>query len=459
MYRPDQVVWDKGAARHLLSRTLMTFNRTDVDFALSMNLEDFIENYLLKTLPEPEAPASWADTIPEPLNGPHNDIYLDELSRWYVKLLYNHSYSFQERMMLFLHNHFTSEARKAFQIQRIYQQSKLLRNSVFGDFKQLTKDITIDPAMLVYLDGSTNTKDSINENYSRELLELFTIGIGNYTQEDIKQGALALTGWKVPDKSLSAAFDIKYHYTGSVNYLGKTGNFSYAEIVDIIFEKPATANFICNKLCLEFISPKPQSSFVEELSEIFIQGNYELRPVLAHMFSSPYFFDEGNRYTKIKNPVEFTLSTIHLFNLEITNYGTIKHFLLRQDQELFNPPDVKGWRGQRKWINSTTYAIRNAFANMLFYGKDLAQNTYEPVVDVLSFANKFDSRNDAVSLVEDICNHLFHYPVSEERKTFLLGFLTEGNDPSYWSIDSENAAEKLRKLIHSAITFPEFQLH
>jgi uncharacterized protein (DUF1800 family) len=437
----------------------MTYNKTDVDFALSMSLGDFVENHLLKTLPEPTAPADWADAIPETLNGPHNDVYLEELKIWYLKLLHNHSYSVQERMMLFLHNHFTTEARKTFQIQRIYQQSKLLRSYVFGDFKQLTKEITIDAAMLVYLDGATNTKDSVNENYSRELLELFTIGIGNYSQEDIKQGALALTGWKVPDNSLSSAFDPKYYHGGKITYLGKTGTFGYSEIVDTIFEKPATANFICNKLCLEFISPKPEPSFVEELAQIFIENDYQLRPVLAHMFLSPYFFHEDNKSTKIKNPVEFVLSTLHLFHMEVKNFSTLKHFLLRQDQELFNPPDVKGWRGQRKWINSTTYAIRNAFVHMLLYGKDLSEKNYEPVVDVIAFANSFESHNDATRFIEDLCGYIYHYPVSVERKAFLLDFLTEGNAPSYWTINAENAADKLRKCIHSALTFPEFQLH
>jgi len=454
-----ETLWDRGNVRHLLSRTLMTVDEKDVDFALSMSMEEFVTNFLLKQLPTPPVPADWADQIPQVLNGPHNDEYLKVLVEWYIRLLYNHSYSLQERLMLFLHNHFTTEARKAFQIQRLYQQSKLIRQYAFGNFKQLTKDITVDPAMLIYLDGSTNTKDSVNENYSRELLELFTIGIGNYTQEDIKQGALALTGWKVPDNSMDAAFDPKLHFGGAVSYLGKVGNFSYNDVVDLIFEKPATARYICNKLCIEFISPKPDESFVDELAQVFSDHSYELRPVLAHMFLSTYFYHEENKASKIKNPVEFVLSSLHMFGLDLKKYDVIRHFLYRQDQELFNPPDVKGWRGQRKWINSTTYSIRNAFSKMLFDGTDLHNNAYEPTVDVIAFAKKFSSQNDAVKLVEDISNYIFHYPLSADRKDFLLGFLTEGNDPSYWSIDSESAPEKLKKLLRTALTFPEFQLH
>ena len=457
--RPLETLWDRGNVRHLLSRTLMTVNEKDVDFALSMSMEEFVSNYLLKPLPAPPTPADWADQIPEALNGPHNDEYLKVLTEWYIRLLYNHSYSLQERLMLFFHNHFTTEARKTFQIQRIYQQSKLIRQYVFGNFKQLTKDITVDPAMLIYLDGSTSTKDSVNENYSRELLELFTIGIGNYTQEDIKQGALALTGWKVPDNSLEAAFDPKLHFGGAVSYLGKVGNFSYNDIVDLIFEKPATAWFICNKLCIEFISPKPDETFVDELAQVFSDHSYELRPVLVHMFTSTYFYHQENKASKIKSPVEFVMSSLHMFGLDVKKYDVIRHFLYRQDQELFNPPDVKGWRGQRKWINSTTYSIRNAFSKMLIDGIDLSNDPYEPTVDVISFGKKFSSQNDAIKLVEDISNYIFHYPLSADRKDLLLGFLTEGNDPTYWSIDSESAPEKLKKLLRTALTFPEFQLH
>src|SRR5688572_12816723 len=136
MTRQTQVLWDKHAAKHLLSRTLMSFSRADVDFALSMRLEDFVNNHLLVSLPTPASPGEWADTIPAIDNGPHNVYYLEELGNWYLRLLHGHSYSFQERMVLFLHNHFTTLAAKVFQIQRVYQQSKLLRASAFGNLRQ-----------------------------------------------------------------------------------------------------------------------------------------------------------------------------------------------------------------------------------------------------------------------------------------------------------------------------------
>lgn len=283
--------------------------------------------------------------------------------------------------------------------------------------------------------------------------------MGNYTQADVRQAALALTGWTVPEKSLSSAFDPKKHYGGNVTFIGRSGPFDYSDIIDIIFEQPETPKFICRKLCFEFVSAKVNEEFVDELASVLVENNYELHPVLFHLFSSPYFFDAENRYTKIKNPAEFIFSSLHLFDLPVGNYTTAKLFLLRQDQEFFNPPDVKGWRGQRKWINSTTYSIRNSFTRMLIYGEDLFHLPYAPVVDVISFAKKFPSHNDALQFIEDLSQYLFHFPLSAERKVYLLDFLTEGNRPSYWNISSEKAEERLRKLLATAMSLPEFQLH
>jgi uncharacterized protein (DUF1800 family) len=453
------IEWNRKTARHLLSRTISCTNNGAVDFALSHSLEDFVNQFLLKEGEMPPPPADWADTIPLVLNGPHNDQYLIELAEWYSKLLYSHNFSFREKMVLFLHNHFTTAAAKTFQIQRVYKQSKILRNHAFGNLRELTKEITIDPAMLIYLDGGLNTKNLVNENYSRELLELFTLGLGNYTEEDIKSGALALTGWTVPNNSLDSLFDPKRHFAGTVTYLGQPGVSNYIQVVDTIFDKPETALFFSKKIYCEFVSQVPNDEAIQDLAQVLIDNNYELKPFLYYFFTSPFFYEDRIRSTKIKTPVEFVMSSVHLFDLSIDGFTNINNFLIRLDQKLFNPPDVKGWRGQRRWINSTTYAVRNAFTDMLLFGKNMDGDDFSPTVEVINWAKQFPSHNHALDFIDELNDYLFVYPLSQARKDQLLSYLTDGNDPIYWNINLDDAADRLRMLLKRALSYPEFQLH
>ncbi len=198
--------WNYDNAKHLLSRTMFGFKREDITFALSFTLDEFIDNYLLKETPAPPPPASWVNDPPDWQNF---DVlyqrYLQLIS-WQYEVMRTQNTSFREKMVHFLANHFVSEAEKVSVPQFLYHQNVLFRNYAFGNFKELTKKITIDPAMLIYLDGTYNTRYDPNENYARELMELFTLGIGNYTETDIRQAARALTGWYVGE-SLTPFFD------------------------------------------------------------------------------------------------------------------------------------------------------------------------------------------------------------------------------------------------------------
>ena len=185
--------WNKESAIHLLSRTLFGFSKEDIDFARSYSIEDYVDNHLLRELEEPQSPGFWVDDN----SSYNNSVRSRELIYWWFNLMLNESHSVRERMVLFWHNHFVSELSTVKLPQRMYHQNRLFRKYAFGNFRELTKKVTTDPAMLIYLDNTKNRKEDPNENYARELLELFTLGIGNYTEEDIVEAARALTGWQV----------------------------------------------------------------------------------------------------------------------------------------------------------------------------------------------------------------------------------------------------------------------
>lgn len=186
-------MWDEDAARHILARTLFGYNKQDVEFALSITLDEFVDNYLLADQPELITPGYW---VSDP-SDENTTERTRELIYWWYNLMLTQGYSLRERMVLFWHNHFVSDVVKVYLPQRMYWQNKLFRDFAMGNVIELTKAITIDPAMLIYLDGTRNRRGAPNENYARELLELFTLGIGNYTEQDIQEGARALTGWRV----------------------------------------------------------------------------------------------------------------------------------------------------------------------------------------------------------------------------------------------------------------------
>jgi len=227
--------WDEAAARHILS----------------ISLDQFVDEQLLKDLEIPEPPGDWVNEIPNSADGQLNRDRFNEMSDWWLSLMTNQGYTIREKMVLFLHNHFVSEYEVVKIPQYMYIQNKLFREYSLGNFIDLTKNVTIDPAMLRYLNGVENTKNKPNENYARELLELFTIGIGNYTEDDIKEGARALTGWRL--NGLEAVFVSNLFDGGIKNFLGEQGNFNHENIIDIIFSKDATSKFLCGKLYAEFV--------------------------------------------------------------------------------------------------------------------------------------------------------------------------------------------------------------
>ncbi|MBI5729531.1 MAG: DUF1800 domain-containing protein [Ignavibacteriales bacterium] len=458
-------VWDADAARHILSRSLFGFTKDDVASALTKTLDDFVDNYLLKDLAEPAAPQyNGADWVTLPNNTTNQTNYTNwfrSMIYWWYNLMLTQGYSIREKMVLFLHNHFVSEYGTVQIPQFMYIQNKLLRQYAFGNFIELTKKVTIDPAMLIYLNGNVSTKTAPNENYARELQELFTIGIGNYTEDDIKQMAKALTGWTVDGTNLVSVFNSSRADTGSKTIYGKTGNYTYDTAVNLIFtEKIIPASeFLCRKLYKEFAYYEPNTDYVTQLAAVMRTNNFNLKPVLSTMLKSEYFHSVDIRGARIKPPVEFLLSALKQLGISYTNNDLPNYIRTTADslqQSLFNPPDVRGWEGQRKWISTITYPNRNVYTDALVNGKTISSISYK--MNVLAYSRSYPSSENAVQFVEDVTKQLIQFPLSQARKDSLLSTMLDGTVAGNWSTYSPGADTRLQKFFKALMRLPEFQL-
>lgn len=443
--------WDEPAAIHILSRTLFGFTNKDIEFALSTTLDDFVDNYLLADKPEPQSPAFW-------VNDPSSDNSTErtrELIYWWLNLMRTQGYSFREKMVLFWHNHFVSEITKVELPQRMYWQNKLFRDYAFGNIIELTKKVTIDPAMLIYLDGIKSTKNEPNENYARELMELFTIGIGNYTEEDIHAGARALTGWRV--NGLTSYFTENRFDSSEKTFMEQTGNFNHEDIIDIIFSQHETANFFCRELYKEFVYFQPDETFVTQLGDIFRNNNYEIKPVLSTLLKSILFHSDEVRGAKIKSPVELAVACMNQFKITTPDYNYIRKVLESLQQELFSPPNVSGWDGDKKWISTITLPERNKFTDAIIVGEQGGDDLISKF-DIIEFVRTFESSENAEKLIDDLIKTFIQFPISENKKTLLLNTLLQGAAVYDWSTYAENAEARLVSMFKTMLRLSEYQL-
>lgn len=445
-------VWDEDAARHILARTLFGYNKQDIEFALSHTLDDFVDNYLLADQPEPPQPGFWVN---DPTNE-NNTEKTRELIYWWYNLMLTQGYSLRERMVLFWHNHFVSEVSKVGLAQHMYWQNKLFRDFAMGNLIDFTKAVTINPAMLIYLDGTRNRKGAPNENYARELMELFTLGIGNYTEQDIQEAARALTGWRVD--GLTSYFTQSRFDDGIKTILGQTGNFNHNDVVDIIFTQPAAAMFFCRELYNEFMHITHDEPSIATMAQILRDNNYELKPVLSTLLKSVMFHTNEVRGAKIKGPVELMIGAMRQFNVATPDYVYIRQVAAQTKQELFSPPNVSGWDGDKTWINTTTLPARNVFTDAVINGKKPSGGSLTFQLNLVEYARTFPSSEDAIQLIDDISKIFLQYPPSENRKEYLLNTLLDGAEVYDWSTADPQAENRLKLFFKALMRLSEYQL-
>ncbi|WP_335645735.1 DUF1800 domain-containing protein [Pandoraea faecigallinarum] len=288
------------------------------------------------------------------------------LSAWWAQEMATTPSPLTERMTMFWHNHFVSSDDKVREPTVLYRQNVLLRANALGNFGTMLHDVSKDPAMLIYLDGAGSRKGHPNENFAREVMELFTLGEGHYTEQDVREAARAYTGWSLDRSTMTYVWRADLHDTGTKTVLNRTGDFDGDQVLDILLARPETARFIVGKLWLEFVSPTPDPTQVERVADAFRASGYDIRVAMRALFLTPAFWDARARGTLIKSPSEFVTDTVREFDIGYDDPQMLAQQMRVLGQDLFRPPNVKGWPGGDAWIDSTTLLARKQFVERMF---------------------------------------------------------------------------------------------
>ena len=284
------------------------------------------------------------------------------LKQWWIREMLETDSPLTERLVVFWHGHFATEARKVRFAEMMLDHHVVLRQNAMGKFADLLTDIAKGAAMLYYLDGQKNVKGRPNENFAREVMELHSMGEGRgYTEQDVREGARAFTGWKVDMKTGKFRFNFKSHDRAAKTYLGRSGYLDGDDVLEIILEQPSVAEFITEKLWREFVSPHPEPAKVKRLAARFRDSGYRLGPLLKGLLMTPQFRDPANRGALVKSPVELVIGTLRLLRFAKVPPDRVQAVQRKLEQDLLDPPDVNGWRGGGSWITTTTTLFRRQF--------------------------------------------------------------------------------------------------
>ncbi len=293
-----------------------------------------------------------------------------ELRAWWLREMLLTPSPLTERMTLFWHNHFATSQRKVRAGQLMYRQNVLLRREALGNFATLLHAIAKDPAMLVFLDNARSRRQAPNENFAREVMELFTLGEGHYGERDVKEAARAFTGWSLDRDSGEFAYRRMWHDADAKTVLGASGNLDGDEVLDILLARPQTAELIAAKLWREFVSASPDAREVKRWAGILREARYEIKPLMRAILTSAPFWSPDNRAALIKSPVDLVVGTMRTFAIQPIDLRPAVLACAALGQNLFAPPNVKGWPGGEAWIDSATLLGRKQLMERLFRGAD-----------------------------------------------------------------------------------------
>lgn len=429
--------FDVGAAAHLFRRATFGATIDQIDSAVADGLEQTLANLFVQI--DKGTNLESMDGTARLVSGSAD---AKPLAAWWLLRMIKSNTPFVEKMTLFWHGHFATGAGKVQNARAMLRQNQLLRKHAFGKLEPLVKEISSDVAMLVYLDSEENRRTRPNENYARELMELFCLGPGNYSEHDIKEVARCFTGWTVRQQQFR--FNEHDHDKKEKTFFGNTGNYDGNEAVSIVLKQDAATYFIANKLIHFFVSDELQATpkLIEPLASHLRETNFDIRSTMRMLLSSNLFFSEVTRGQKIKSPVELAVGFLRFFDAS-TNVSVLANSLESLGQLPLFPPNVKGWEGGRAWINASTVLGR---ANLI---ADILRNN-KTKFKAGSLKNWL-ARQTGISKVEKAARskQLWPYllPSAASQATF-----DTINEIANQSIDPQ-------ALITTMTTLPEFQLN
>ncbi len=407
---------------------------------------------------------------------------INQLRSWWLERMLTSPRPFEEKMTLFWHGHFTSGYRDVRNAYQLAVQNDLFRSHACGNFSELVYAIAKDPAMLEYLDNNRNNKRAPNENFARELMELFTLGEGEYTEEDIKAAARAFTGWTFDRRNASFRFIERNHDSGSKTFLGHTKNFDGNGIIKRILEQDAAPRHLARQL-LTYFAVAPTESEIEPFADILRNNGYELEPFFMRLFTSDWFYSPRVMGKQIKSPIVLTVSTLRM--LDRTRVPESARIALSGGcrnigQELFQPPNVKGWDGGAAWVTSSNLLSRYNLTRALITGSaNTSQSRRQrpqgkrrqqrgsralrrigsSSLHLLSVVRSADLK-DHDAVLNWLEERFLVTPLSTDRREALLDFMAgkDGSRALDMSDRSPSWAIKMQELLHLLTATPEFQI-
>lgn len=473
----DGEAWTRADAAHLLRRAGFGATPDEIDRTHAMGLDAAVDRLLDFERPayRPRGPAM-DPLITEPIDyqalrqlGEQErrervQAYqraqresFRTIRQWWIERLLHSPHPAQERLTLFWHNHFTSGMRKVRNAVYMYEQNELLRRHAAGSFETLVRAISRDRAMLSYLDGNRNVARQPNENYARELLELFTLGVGNYTEDDIKAAARAFTGWSFNANGF--VFNERQHDYGPKAFLGERGQLTGDDIITIILDENECSEFLGRKLLTAFCRPDPDERLVRSLARTIRRHDYELRPVLAELWRSEAFYHPAARASLIKSPVDIVVGTARQLGLDVHNAAAAEFAMVAMGQALLEPPNVKGWDGGEKWITAATLYARYSTTSRLIEGfpaSRIAPGERQPAYDPLPLLRSRELSEPA-EIVAFYCEYLLAEPLPAGKQDLLMEYL-DGPRRDF-DIHAADAAERVRTMLMLLTSTPEYQLY
>lgn len=375
---PDRL--SEADARYLLSRTGFAPSPAEVAPWVGLAPEVAVDRLIAQAsaaAPRHPAPAFTA----EPARVPYGQLPDDEarkaarkqaqddtraLAVWWLQEMRESPTPLAERMALFWHNHFATSEQKVQQPQGMYAQHLLFRRFALGSFRELLHAVSRDPAMLIWLDGNSNRAKAPNENFAREVMELFTLGEGHYGEQDVREAARAFSGWTVRRATWEAVFVPRQFDSGPKNLFGQTANDTMTTALDRILAQPASARFLVDKLWREFVSPDPEPRAAGRAAAELRASGWQIGAALRVLLLSDTFWAPDTRGTLVKSPVELGVGVLRQFDIALDDIAPLEAFTGRTGQDLFLPPNVKGWPGGTAWIDSTTLLERKRFTERVF---------------------------------------------------------------------------------------------
>ena len=515
--------WTRNEVQHLLKRTMFGSVKADIDYFSSLSMNQAVDELLTPTAPLPQPPlndysdemadpnvaagATWAGDITA--NEDLNEARRSSFKKWWTGVMLNQDRSIREKLTLFWADHFGTETRTIAISEFLYKHNVLLRQDCLGNFKTMVKDVTTDAGMLIYLNGYLNSASAPDENYGRELMELFTLGKGPsvaYTEDDVRKVARVLTGWRINpatgvvyfddtkhdtnNKSLSAYFDSTI-ITGRA---GADGALETDDLITMLFAKQETSKYICRCIYRWFVYYKideaAEANVIEPLAALFRSSNFEIKPVLDTLFRSEHFYDVLNQGCLIKSPVDQVIGCMREFGVVIppveTEYADsyeMWRYLLNwksaMGQSIGDPPDVSGWPAYYQepgfheiWINHDTLPKRNQFTdNILWNGYTRNGKTIQ--IDPIAFTKTLPNPGDPNALVDDALAILYRVPISDPaRLSIKQNILLSGQAQDYYWTNAWNGfladqtnmaalaiiSNRLKSLYQYLMNLSEYQL-